>query len=237
MTKTTQSQNVTTQNTTLANCLVFNNRFATQKLTADQLGAENFAIWKNLVETLHNVAYSIYAHCENNGLKVENSQVDKSPIYDIVKIINKAIGEVNGMKLFANEETAIAMVSYAGKRANLDAPQLKLVLTQISNAKRELTQAQETNGISQDRIAELQERIDTLTAQKDELLATADMRIKKPTKTSDAAFRLDVEHYFARTIVGQQAKSVEEIEAEKQERKEKSKAKAKARREAKKQAK
>ena len=221
-----EKTNVTT---TLANALVYNNRFATAKITAEQLGAENFAEWKKVVSALHRASYAVYCQCENNGMKVESSTVDKSGIYDAMRLVLTALGEINGHKLYANEETAIALVSYAGRRGNVDAPELQFCISCISNAKKELALAKEINGYNPEAIKALEERIETLTAQKAELLATADMRHKQPTKTSEGAFRLDLEHYLARVIVGQLAKTLEELDAEELARKEARKAKAKAR--------
>ena len=62
--------------TTLANALVYNNRFATQKLNAEQLSPETFAEWKNLITALHRSAYSVYAQCENNGMKAEDAIIN-----------------------------------------------------------------------------------------------------------------------------------------------------------------
>jgi hypothetical protein len=219
--------------TTLANALVFNNRFATAKLTADQLGAEEFATWKKLVMGLHRACYAVYVQCENSGMKVESSTVDKSAIYDAMRVVLAALGEVNGHKLYANEETAIALVSYAGRRGNVDAPELQFCISRISNAKKELALAEKINGYNPEAIQALKDNIDTLTAEKAELLATVDMRHKQPTKTSDSAFRLDFEHYLARVITGQMAKTLEELDAEELARKEARKAKAKARKQAK----
>lgn len=227
------SNEKTNVTTTLANALVYNNRFATAKLTADQLGAEEFATWKKLVEGLHRAAYSVYVQCENSGMKVENTTVDKSGIYDAMRVVLTALGEVNGHKLYANEETAIALVSYAGRRGNVDAPELQFCISRISNAKKELALAEKINGYNPEAIQALKDNIETLTAEKAELLATVDMRHKQPTKTSDSAFRLDLEHYLARVITGQLAKTLEELDAEELARKEARKAKAKARKAAK----
>ena len=169
---TNEKTNVTT---TLANALVYNNRFATAKITADQLGAENFATWKKLVMGLHRAAYSVYVQCENSGMKVESTTVDKSAIYDGIRVVLNALGEIKGHKLYANEETAIALVGYAGRRGNVDAPELQYCISCISNAKKELALAKEINGYNPDAIKALEERIETLTAKKAELLATADM--------------------------------------------------------------
>lgn len=222
-----------TINTTLADALVYNNRFATAKLTADQLGAEPFAQWKKFVSDLHRACYAVYVQCENNGMKVADSTVDKSPIYDRVRLILTAIGEVNGHKLYANEETAITLVGYAGRRANKDAPELQFVASRISNAKKELKLAEQINGYNPAAIEELKASIEKLTEEKADLIATVDMRHKQPTMTSEGAFRLDLEHYLARVIAGQLAKTLEELDAEAEARKQARKEKAKARKAAK----
>lgn len=216
-------------NPSLVNALVFNNRFASAKLNAEQLSAENFAEWKTLVNTLHRAAYKVYCLCENNGMKVADTTVDKGEVYEAIRGILATIGEVNGHKMYANEETAITIISYAGRRANVDAPELQLCNSRISNAKKEIRLAKEMNGINPDYITGLETKLEELEAERTTLLATADMRHKQPTKTSENAFRLDVEHYFARTISGQMAKTLEELDAEELARKEARKAAAKKR--------
>lgn len=220
------TQNVTT---TLANALVYNNRFATAKLNAEQLGAEGFAEWKAIASNLHKASYAVYCQCENSGMKVESTSVDKSAIYDGIRVVLNALGEVNGQKLYANEETAIALVSYAGRRANKDAPELQFCLSRISNAKKELALAEKINGYNPEAIEAIKANIEVLLAEKAVLLATVDMRYKQPTMTSESAFRLDLEHYLARVITGQLAKTPEELLAEAEARKQARKEKAKAR--------
>ena len=80
-----------------------------------------------------------------------------------------------------------------------------------------------------DYISNLKQNLATLEAEKETLMATADMCHKQPTKTSDNAFRLEIEHFFARVITGQLAKTLEELDAEEAARKEARKASAKAR--------
>lgn len=213
----------------LQNTLVYNNRFANVKISAEQLSAESFAEWKTLVSNLHRAAYKVYSLCENNGLKAESSSVDKSEVFDCIRSILEVVGEVNSHKLYANAETAIAIIGYAGKRANVDAPELQLCKSRITNAKKELKLSEDLNGISADYISNLKQNLVTLEAEKETLMATADMCHKQPTKTSDNAFRLEVEHFFARVISGQLAKTLEELDAEEAARKEARKASAKAR--------
>lgn len=214
----------------LADSLVYNNRFANVKLSAEQLSAESFATWKTLVTELHKSAYKVYALCENNGLKAESTSVDKTEVFNAIRNILAVVGDINGHKVYANAETAIAIIGYAGKRANVDAPELQLVKSRISNARRELKTVMQFNSSNkEENIANITARITELEAEKTVLMATADMCHKQPTKSSDSAFRLEVEHFFARVIAGQLAKSIEELEAEELARKEARKAAAKAR--------
>jgi hypothetical protein len=214
----------------LADSLVYNNRFANVKLSAEQLSAESFATWKTLVTELHKSAYKVYALCENNGLKAESTSVDKTEVFNAIRNILAVVGDINGHKVYANAETAIAVIGYAGKRANVDAPELQLVKSRISNARRELKTVMQFNSSNkEENIANITARITELEAEKTVLMGTADMCHKQPTKSSDSAFRLDVEHFFARVIAGQLAKTPEELEAEELARKEARKAAAKAR--------
>lgn len=222
--------------TTLVNALVYNNRFASVKLDADQLGAEGLSQWKSIVLGLQRSAYEVGAYCENNGLKVESNTVNKTPVYDALRVILNSLGEVKGHKLYANEEAVIAIIGYACRRANLDSPELKLCLTRMSGLRREITLAKSVNGLNPDYIKELEDDLAKAEEKKVELLATADMRIKQVTMSNASSFRLDLEHYLARVIGGQLAKSLAELDAEEAERKAKRAEKAKARKLAKKQA-
>lgn len=215
--------------TNLQNVLVYNNRFANVKISAEQISAESFAEWKTLVSNLHRAAYKVYALCENSGMKVESASVNKSEVFEALRAILEAIGNVNEHKLYANAEAAITIISYSGKRSNVDAPELQLCKSRINNAKKELKLSGCLNGISADYISNLEQNLTTLEAEKETLMATADMCHKQPTKTSDNAFRLDLEHFLARVITGQLAKTLEELDAEEAARKEARKASAKAR--------
>jgi hypothetical protein len=216
-------------NKALVEALVYNNRFANKSVNGEQISAEALATWKALIDKLHRVAYKTYVICENSGLKAESTDIDKTEIFAAIREILATVGEVNSHKMYANAEMAVAVIGYSGKRANKDAPELQLCNSRISNAKKEIRLAEDMSGLNPEYIPSLKERLEALEAERTELLATADMRIKQPTRTSANAFRLDVEHYFARAITGQLAKSLEELDAEEAERKAKRAAAAKAR--------
>ena len=205
---------ITISNSTLQDCLVQNNRFANKLLNADQLGADTLKSWTDIVTRLHSVAYSVYVVCENNNLTLESSSVDKSALFNTLREVLSVVGEVNGHKLYANDDLANLVMGYSGKRGNDDSPELQLCLSRIRNRTRELKEYEKVNGVKPETIQAMKDEIEKLEEEKQALLNNPDNRIKKPTRTSARAFRLDVEHRLARVITEQQAKSWEELEAE-----------------------
>lgn len=208
------NNNITISGTTLQDCLVLNNRFANVRITADQIGAEGLKEWSTLLDSLHKAAYSVYALCESNNMTADSDSVDKSEVYSVLHTILSVIGDVKGHKFRANEELATLIISYSGKRANSDSPELQLCLSRLRNRQRELTEAQKYNGVNPDFIKMVKEEIERLNEEKSALLAQPDSRIKVPTRTTENAFRLEVEHRLARAISDQRAKSWEQLEAE-----------------------
>ena len=224
---------ITTTNKALVDALVFNNRFANKSVDGDQITAEGLSAWKVLVDKLHRAAYKAYVVCENSGLKAESNDIDKTEIFAAIREMLATIGEVNSHKMYANAEMAVAVIAYSGKRANKDAPELQYCVSRIRNLQKEISDYEKLNVTDAEykahRLAEMNESLDALEDEKATLLKTADMRIKQPTRTSANAFRLDVEHFLARSISGQLAKTLEELDAEDAERKAKRAAAAKAR--------
>lgn len=219
---------------TLQDCLVNNNRYANVKINSDQLGDENFKAWKKLVEKLHVASYGVYALCENSGLTVESATVDKTMVYSALREILAVIGDVNGHKIYANEELATLVIGYSGKRGNSDSPELQLCLSKIKNRKFELEKYEKINGVKPETIQALKDELKELEEQKEELLDSPDNRIKAPTRSTANGFRLEVEHRLARVITDQKAESWEALEAKEQARKAARKNKNKARKNAKK---
>ena len=205
--------------TIIANVLVDNNRFATHKVKADQLDAEIFRNWKNGIEAIRKAAYAVYAECENAGLDVKHADTDLTAVYNALKPVLKMVGHVNGHYLAIHQQLAICAVTYAGKRANADSPELQLACSMLRNRQKELTQYEKTNGVRPETLEKLRAEIAELEDKKAQLIAEPDNRIKTPTRTSAEAFRLDFEHRLARFIAEQQAKTWEELEAEAQARK------------------
>lgn len=226
--------NTIVSKTALKDCLVYNNRFRSGNISAEQIGAEDFATWKSLVLDLHKSAYKVYEAQENHAPVADL----KSATIESVKTILSAIGDltltdkdgnVHGASIVIDDEFVSAIgdlcSNYAGKLGNDDAPELQLVLSKKRNAENLLKQYAKLNGVNPDTIKAIEDEIDELTARKEELLKTPDMSKKKPVIASESAFRSAFERHLARTIEGQKAQSWEEYEAAKE-------ARRKARREA-----
>ena len=224
-----------TQNTNkaLVDALVFNNRFANKMVDGEQVTAEGLSAWKVLVDKLHRAAYKAYVVCENSGLKAESNDIDKTEIFNAIREILAHIGDVNEHKMYANAEMAVAVIGYSGKRANKDAPELQFCLSRIRNLQKEISDYEKINVTNEEykaeRLAEMNASLEALIEEKNDLIKTADMRIKQPTRTTTNAFRLDAEHFLARAITGQLAKTIEELDAEDAERKARRAEAAKAR--------
>ena len=223
-------------NKTLQDCITYNNRFASEKLNAEQIGAENLKAWKTLVEALHKNSYDVYCKCECDNATVDTTGVDLSPIFDALRPILARIGEVNGHKLVANGELATLMIGYAGKRGNSDSPELQLTNSMLKNRKAEYREFEKTQGVNPAVLTELQKTIDELEEKRKTLLAEPDNRVKTATRTTASSFRLEVEHRLARLITEQQAKTWAQLEAEAEERRKARRAATKAKKQAKKQA-
>lgn len=213
----------------IANALVYNNRFANVRLNAEQITAESLKNWRTIVNTLHRNAYKVYEYCENNGLKADNTSVDKTAVFDALRILlNDGIGAVNEHKLYANDEIATLVIGYAGKRANKDDDAVKAITEEITNLSKAIKALDGMAGVNPEHLAELKAEKAAKEEEKKALLKVEDMRIKQPTMTTFNAFCLDIEHALARMISGQMAKSLEELDKEEEERKAARRAKAKA---------
>lgn len=221
--------------TPIADALVFNNRFANVRLNAEQIGAESLKNWKDLMSKLHTAAYNVYVYCENNGLRTEDKQVDRTALCDALRImLHNGVGEVQGHKLYINDAIITLIVGYAGKRGNKDDDKVKALTEEISKLTKAINAVDGMAGVNPEYVAELKAKKTAKMEEKSELLKEVDMRIKQPTMTTFATFCLDVEHAIARAISGQLAKSPEELAAEAEARRQARREKEKARKAAKK---
>lgn len=230
-----QENNATTKTTTtIANALEYNSRFmlAKYKLNADQIGAENYAQWKTIVNNFHRACYAIGEHCSNNGLKLDKSNVDMTSAYDCGKLILNLMGEVNGRKLYINDEFIITCIGYATKMGKLDSKQVEALDEEIKANNRALTELKKLNGINPATIEDLTAKLEELKAKKVELLNIADERVPQTTETTFNSFKTNLERYLGNIIKGQLAKTQEELDKEEEERKAKRAANRKAKKQA-----
>ncbi len=229
---------INTQNATLnsiANALVYNNRFKNVKLNATQIGAETLAQWKTVCTNLCRSAYNLYAYCEDNALKTHDAPNDlRKPVWDASAALLDACDKVNEHRLYITDDFINLVLGYSGKRADNDSAELRACKEDIRKLQKSISTLKDMNGVNPDHVAELEAQLADLKDKRTELYATADMCIKKPTMVNPEAFRLDVEHLIARAIECQLAKTLDELDKEVAERKAAAKAAAKARKAAKK---
>lgn len=229
---------INNQNATLnsiANALVYNNDYRKDKTTATQIGADTFKEWKTVCDNLRRSAYTVYAYLENNALQdIKSVPADlRNPVYKASGLLLDACGTVNNHRLYITDNFINLVVGYAGKRGDDKKQELLDCESTIRKLSRSIADLKEMQGIEPEHIANLESQLDELKGKKDELYATAEMCVKVPTIVKEDAFRFDLERLIARAIKGQQAKSLEQLDKEAEERKAARKAAAKARKQAK----
>ena len=223
----------------LLECLVYNNKFRTETITATQIGPEDLATWKTLIADLHKASYNVYEAQENHA----DTTALKSALFESVKTILSEIGDLSFTDMDGNVHTAPIVIDdefknvlgelcskYAGKLGNDDHPTLQLCQSKLKNAQNLLRQYKSTNGVNPEAIAHLEDEIEELEEEKKSLLKTADMSKKKPSIASESSFRSNFERHIARVIEGQKAQSWEEYLNKKEEQRKARRANTKAKR-------
>lgn len=231
--------------TAFFDCIIYNNRFTGRKLNADQIGAEDFAIWKEGIIDLHKKAYAVYECNENHTHNADAM----SALFAEVKSVLDAIGNLSFADKDGNTHNApitiddnfvnglmAVVANYAGRIGKKKAAEVELIESKIRNNKTLLAKYSALNGVNPDAIAHLEAEIEEFEDELDTLKNTPDMIIDKPVIANPETFRKYFEHHLARVIEKQSAQSWEEYEAAKAARKAASKAKAKEARKAKRQA-
>ena len=190
------------------------------RMNKDTLG-ENYVIWKSTIVDCLIEAYKVYEFRHNNGM-AENVKPDMSALYAKVNAVRNMIGEVNGMKL-NSELLAETMVGashtmrtacYSNDGATADC-ELESAKAAMRVVKARPVTAIFTEEAKAEAIAKAQTVIDAAKAKVDKLLQKSGNYRDVPTPVSDASFLAKVEAEL-RTIVNQQnAKSWEQVQAEK----------------------
>ena len=190
------------------------------RMNKETLG-ENFPVWKSTIVDCLPEAYKVYEARHNNGMS-ENVTIDTSALYTKVNAIRNLIGEVNGLKLNsallaetmvgASHTTRKACFSNDSAAADCD---LASAQASMRVVKARPVNATFTEAAKAQAIAKAQTAIDTAKARIDSLMQSAGNYRDVPCPVSESAFLSKVEVEL-RTIVNQQnAKTWEQVQAEK----------------------
>lgn len=196
----------------------FSGKYA--RLDKKTLG-DNYPIWKSAIVDCLSEAYMVYTVRHNNGM-AENVNVDMSGLYAKVNVVRNLIGEVNGMKLnsalLAETMVGASHVArrgcYTNEAASADCD-LASAQASMRVVKARPVNATFTEEAKAQAIAKAQTAIDTAKARIDSLMQTAGNYKDTPTMVSDSAFMSKVEVEIRTIVCRQNAKSLEEIQAEK----------------------
>ena len=207
---------------TIANALVDNmtvSNSSKAKLTAEVVGVEEFASWK-FAETMAYEALYRYAvarrHAANKG---ENAVVDAKVIsnaMNAIQLMLDCIGEVNGHTVCKNQAMLdlLANCVIAAKK-----PLAGEALKQDSIVKNFRAQLKEVNdGMNEEYVEQLNADYIAAKIKLDELKKLDGSCTTEETRVTFNAFRSKVEQAMGLVVAEQEAKTWEELEAEKEER-------------------
>ena len=181
----------------------FSGKYA--RLDKKTLG-DNYPIWKSAIVDCLPEAYMVYTVRHNNGM-AENVNADMSGLYAKVNVVRNLIGEVNGMKLNSAllAETMVG-ASHVARRG--------CYTNEAASADCDLASAQASMRVVKARPVNAT-FTEEAKAHIDSLMQTAGNYKDTPTMVSDSAFMSKVEVEIRTIVCRQNAKSLEEIQAEK----------------------
>lgn len=218
--------NTITSKTALINCIIDNVSFKNRKINAEQIGAENFRVWKDYMTDCHKLAYNLYRLTEDHADKSEKTKAkdnlinkikdifaEMGDIYLLDKDGNKHATPIKVNDDFVNDIVDLAS-KYAGKVGTNKAPELQLIESKIRNNKDLLSKYEKLNGVKAETIAAIEQELETLATQKEDLENLPDMKTGRPMMSGAETFRREFEQHLGRFIKGQKAKTWEEKEAE-----------------------
>lgn len=213
------------KNTIIAESLINGLSIADKKsamLNGDKIGGDNIEKWLAAVREAYQSFYRYDYDCRAvaNGTK---PTADNTVAMDSLQKLIDLIGEVNGHKLTRSPEMLSILMEHSMKNDKKLTGEADAVNTQLKNARKELREVK--TGMSEEYINGIHARIATLEDQLSSLKKTTNSANKGKTRVSESTFRSNLETELALFITKQNAKTWEELEAEKEERR-------KARREA-----
>lgn len=204
---------------TIANALMDNMTIANSskaKLDAEKVGVDEFSSWK-FAETIAYEALYRYASARNNAAHMgENASVDATITSNAMKAIQMlldCIGEVNGHAICKNQSMldVLAGCVIAAKK-----PLAGEALKQDSIVKNYRNQL--NDGMSEEYVADLTAKYEAAKIKLAELKKLEDSCTTVYTRVTFNAFRSKIEQAMGAVVAEQNAKTWEELEAEKEER-------------------
>lgn len=201
----------TTKNISIyAEALIDNMNYKSKRVNGEAVGVSNARQWVKAVKDLLVPAYRIRVYRYNN---MGNSEIvtpcDESPLYTALQPVLEMIGEVNGAKLDAHN-CAEEIISNAMKFKVID------ISNEMAHARSEKREADKA--LRENECEETQAEFDKWVEECKRLEALPGNCKRITDIQADSAFIKAVEHLLGAAITKQQAKSAEEVEAEREAR-------------------
>ena len=207
---------------TIASALVDNmtvSNSSKAKLTAEVVGVEEFASWKFAETVAYEALYRYAAARHNVAHEGESARVDSKLISNAMQAIQlmlDCIGEVNGYAICKNQAMldVLAGCAIAAKK-----PLAGEAFKQDSIVKNFRAQLKEVNdGMSEEYVADLTAKYEAAKIKLEELKKLEDSCTTVYARVTFNGFRSKIEQAMGAIVAEQNAKTWEELEAEKEER-------------------
>lgn len=203
------------QATTLAEALALNaTMYKNRRISDDTVSdAQVVKTWKESVEALRLSAYAV-AKCRHNNIFAETkTDVSLDPVYDCIRPIIDLIGEVNGLKLSA-EDCVEPIIGFSARYKSIDTTkEMAAARCKKESASRLLKQAVK-DGADPDVISALEASFKAKAEIVSDMEKIAGNCRQEFTIATESAFMKSMEHLFGDAVAKQAAKSTEEIKAE-----------------------
>lgn len=207
---------------TIASALVDNmtvSNSSKAKLTAEVVGVEDFASWKFAETMAYEALYRYAAARHNVAHEGESARVDSkltSNAMQAIQLMLDCIGEVNGYAICKNQAMldVLAGCAIAAKK-----PLAGEALKQDSIVKNYRSQLKDVNdGMSEEYVADLTAKYEAAKIKLEELKKLEDSCTTVYARVTFNGFRSKIEQAMGAIVAEQNAKTWEELEAEKEER-------------------
>ena len=212
--------------TIFAEALIDNRNYKNARINGQAVGVANARVWGNAVKAMLAPAYAIREYRYNHMGDAETvAPIDMTAFFDALRPVIDMIGEVNGAKL-DTANMAEEVLARAMKFRAID------ITVEMAHARCEYRNAKKA--YSEDESEENLAEFEKCKEEVKRLEALPGNCKKIPDMVSESAFVKEVEILFGDAITKQNARSLEEILAEKAAKDADRKARAKARKAAKK---